>query len=255
MKRSSASPFTMTAVHDSKACTAAENASLRDQLARQAAATEELAKGLRRGQEELCELIAAFCASVDKIDEGTAASAADVQRSSRHILLYMSFLSRTAAIMEAQAEAASAACGQTTCRQPAELASSEKMARLEHEVAALRQALREAEASAAVASTLARRAVPASPRPAVALQWLAQLSPRRPWRLGGALADAAANAEPVTPREGSDLPAGIPKIRLSAVTTAEAAITAEGVTPRSPTPLLPGGEKRRLSFLSRILVP
>ena len=245
--------FTMTAVHDSKACTAAENASLRDQLARQAAATEELAKGLRRGQEELCELIAAFCASVDKIDEGTAASAADVQRSSRHILLYMSFLSRTAAIMEAQAEAASAACGQTTY--PAELASSEKMARLEHEVATLRQALREAEASAVVASTLARRAVPASPRPAVALQWLAQLSPRRPWRLGGALADAAANAEPVTPREGSDLPAGIPKIRLSAVTTAEAAITAEGVTPRSPTPLLPGGEKRRLSFFSRTLVP
>ena len=245
--------FTMTAVHDSKACTAAENASLRDQLARQAAATEELAKGLRRGQEELCELIAAFCASasVDKIDEGTAASAADVQRSSRHILLYMSFLSRTAAIMEAQAEAASAACGQTTY--PAELASSEKMARLEHEVATLRQALREAEASAAVASTMARRAVPASPRPAVALQWLAQLSPRKPWRLGGALADAAANAEPVTPREGSDLPAGIPKIRLSAVTTTEAAIAADGITPRSPTPLLPVGEKRRLSsrFFSR----
>ena len=250
MKRSTASPFTMTAVHDSKACTAAENASLRDQLARQAAATEELAKGLRRGREELCKLIAAFCASVD---EGTAASAADVQRSSRHILLYMSFLSRTAAIMEAQAEAASAACGQTTCRQPMELALSEKMARLEHEVAALRQALREAEASAAVASTLARRAVPASPRPAVALQWLAQLSPRKPWRLGGALADAAANAEPATPREGSDVPTGIPKIRLSAVTTTEAAIAADGITPRSPTPLLPVGEKRRLSsrFFSR----
>lgn len=95
-----------------------ENLELRSSLERQAKSVEELAAGLGQGHMQLQQSIAVLCAKVDGDDgndsDGSATPRSpttrlsEVQLSTRHVALYMAFLRRTAALVEAQADAASA---------------------------------------------------------------------------------------------------------------------------------------------------